>query len=128
MSPGPVPTELQVSKYFIIYDTVIFILNTHNNSATDNVTTKGETREGASNLAIADWFFYERITKFVEIYYVDLLGATDYWLRFEWQHRGSPHVRGLAWLPNVPDKLLTLTLPHNCLTLWMESLPMWMSW
>ena len=32
-----------------------------------------------------------------------MLGATDYWLRFEWQHRGSPHVHGLAWLPNAPD-------------------------
>ncbi len=62
-----------------------------------------------NNPAIADWFFYERITKFVEMYYVDLLGATDYWLRFEWQHRGSPHVHGLAWLPSAPDaeKLLT---------------------
>ena len=24
-------------------------------------------------------------------------------MRFEWQHRGSPHVHGLAWLPNAPD-------------------------
>ena len=24
-------------------------------------------------------------------------------MRFEWQHRGSPHVHGLAWLPGVPD-------------------------
>ena len=23
-------------------------------------------------------------------------------LRFEWQHRGSPHVHGLAWLPDTP--------------------------
>ncbi len=62
-----------------------------------------------NNPAIADWFFYERITKFVEMYCVDLLGATHYWLRFEWQHRGSPHVHGLAWLPSAPDaeKLLT---------------------
>ena len=28
---------------------------------------------------------------------------TDYWLRFEWQHHGSPHLHGLAWLPNAPD-------------------------
>ena len=27
----------------------------------------------------------------------------DYWLRFEYQHRGSPHVHGLAWLENSPD-------------------------
>ena len=24
-------------------------------------------------------------------------------MRFEWQHRGSPHVHGLAWLPGAPD-------------------------
>ena len=61
------------------------------------------------NSAVADCFFYERISKFVETYYKNFLGATDYWFRFEWQHRGSPHVHGLAWLPNAPDaeKLLS---------------------
>ena len=61
------------------------------------------------NPAVVDWFFYERISKFVETYYKDILGATDYWFRFEWQHCGSPHVHGLAWLPNAPDaeKLLS---------------------
>lgn len=24
-------------------------------------------------------------------------------MRFKWQHRGSPHVHGVAWLPNAPD-------------------------
>ena len=59
--------------------------------------------------ATADWFFYRRIEAFIEAFYVGVLGATDYWLRFEWQHRGSPHVHGLAWLPDAPDveKLLT---------------------
>ncbi len=55
------------------------------------------------NPAIADWFFHHRIHKFVEAFYVGVLGATDYWLRFEWQHRGSPHVHGLAWLKDAPD-------------------------
>ncbi|XP_067930922.1 uncharacterized protein [Watersipora subatra] len=27
----------------------------------------------------------------------------DYWYRFEWQHRGSLHVHGLAWLQNAPN-------------------------
>ena len=56
-----------------------------------------------NNPALADWFFTYRIQKFVEVFYVGILGATDYWMRFEWQHRGSPHVHGLAWLPNAPD-------------------------
>ena len=55
------------------------------------------------NPALADWFFYYRIQKFVDAFYVNTLKATDYWMRFEWQHRGSPHVHGLAWLPNAPD-------------------------
>ena len=55
------------------------------------------------NPATSDWFFYHRIEEFIKTFYVGILGATDYWLRFEWQHRGSPHVHGLAWLPNAPD-------------------------
>ena len=55
------------------------------------------------NPALADWFFYYRIQKFVDAFYVNILKATDYWMRFEWQHRGSPHVHGLAWLPNAPN-------------------------
>ena len=37
------------------------------------------------------------------MFYLGVLEATDYWLQFEWQHRGSPHVHGAAWLPNAPD-------------------------
>ena len=55
------------------------------------------------NPAIADWFFYQRIVKFIDAFYVGVLGASDYWFRFEWQHRGSPHVHGLAWLPDAPN-------------------------
>lgn len=55
------------------------------------------------NPAIADWFFYHRIHKFIDIFYKGVLGASDYWMRFEWQHRGSPHVHGLAWLEDAPN-------------------------
>ena len=55
------------------------------------------------NPALADWFFYHRVHMFVDAFYLGALKATDYWLRFEWQHRGSPHVHGVAWLPNAPD-------------------------
>ena len=33
------------------------------------------------NPAIADWFFYYRIQKFIEAFCVCVLGATDYWMR-----------------------------------------------
>ena len=55
------------------------------------------------NPAIADWFFYHCIVKFIDAFYTGVLGASDYWFRFEWQHRGSLHVHGLAWLPDAPD-------------------------
>lgn len=32
-----------------------------------------------------------------------LLHATNYWYRYEWQHRGSAHVHGFLWLENAPD-------------------------
>ena len=56
----------------------------------------------SENPAIADWFFYHRICSFIDAFYTDVLKATDYWYRFEWQHRGSPHVHVLAWLPDAP--------------------------
>lgn len=55
------------------------------------------------NPAISDWFFQHRIQKFIEAFYVGVLGASDYWFRFEWQHRGSPHIHGLAWFPDAPS-------------------------
>lgn len=67
----------------------------------------------AENPALADWLFYYRVQKFVDLFYVDILGSTDYWLRFEWQHRGSPHVHGLAWLSNAPDVEEILASPSN---------------
>ena len=57
------------------------------------------------NPAIADWFFYHRINKFIDVFYKGVLQAynSDYWMRFEWQHHGSPHVHGLAWLEDAPN-------------------------
>ena len=60
------------------------------------------TKAVIENPALADWFFYHRVMEFVKAYYIGVLGVSDYWLRFEWQHRGSPHVHGLAWLQGTP--------------------------
>ena len=35
----------------------------------------------------SDWFFYYIVMEFIKAFYVGVLGATDYWMRFEWQHR-----------------------------------------
>ena len=75
----------------------------------DQESSSSRSKAVADNPAIADWFFSHRIEKFMKAYYVDILGATDYWFRYEWQHRGSPHVHGIAWFKDAPDveKLLT---------------------
>ena len=51
----------------------------------------------------------------MRIYLTRTLNASDYWLRFEYQHRGSPHVHGVAWLNNAPDveKILSSEDPTN---------------
>ena len=69
----------------------------------DPDSSSSRNRALVENPAIADWFFHHRIQKFIDAFYVGVLGATDYWMRFEWQHRGSPHVHGLAWFPDAPD-------------------------
>ena len=63
------------------------------------------------NPALADWLFYFRVQKFIEYFYIQILHVSNYWLRYEWQHRGSPHIHGLAWLPNAPDVQQILSLP-----------------
>ena len=67
----------------------------------DSISSR--TKALCDNPALADWFFFERISQFIKAFYCDVLGCCDYWMRFEWQHRGSPHVHGLTWLPNAPD-------------------------
>lgn len=62
----------------------------------------GEQRELViDNADIADWFFFHRIERFIQLFYVDMLGAADYWYRFEWQHQGSPHIHGMVLLRNA---------------------------
>ena len=61
------------------------------------------SRAVIENPCMTDWFFYQRVMKFMSVFFVDVLKATDYWLRFEYQHRGSPHVHGSAWLQDAPD-------------------------
>ena len=61
------------------------------------------SRAVIENPCIADYFFYCRVIKFMDAFYVDTLKASDHWLKFEYQHRGSPHVHGVAWLQNAPN-------------------------
>lgn len=48
-------------------------------------------------------FFFERTEFFLDKILGKCFGVTDFWRRYEWQHRGSPHIHMLLWLPNAPD-------------------------
>ena len=50
-----------------------------------------------------DSYLTLRFQVFFEKFLKPYLNLSDYWFRFEWQHRGSLHVHGLAWLPDAPD-------------------------
>ena len=45
-------------------------------------------------------------------FYGRILGTTDFWFHFEWQHRGSPYVHCLARLPAAPVMEQILASPH----------------
>ena len=81
-------------------------------SAEDPGSSTSRARAIIDNPALSDWFFSHRIQKFIEAFYVGLLHVKDYWFRFEWQHRGSPHVHGLAWLEGAPDVSQVLASPE----------------
>ena len=54
-----------------------------------------------------DWFFLHRAEKFMRYFLQNSLGAVDFWARIEYQHRGSSHLHGVAWLADAPhsDKI-----------------------
>ncbi|KAK3909851.1 ATP-dependent DNA helicase PIF6 [Frankliniella fusca] len=59
------------------------------------------------NPKICSDYFYEMFTMFFESVVLGYFQVVDYWYRFEWQMRGSPHVHGVMWLNNAADvKLL----------------------
>lgn len=56
-----------------------------------------------NNPHIVDWFFTERVKKFIKHWLYDTLDANWHWYTFEYQSRGSIHCRGLTKLKNDPD-------------------------
>ena len=67
------------------------------------------TKMGSQKYKI-DYRFHENNPKlaptdyrFQHQYNSSILQASDYWMQFEYQHRGSPHVHGVVWLQDAPD-------------------------
>eukprot|EP01018_Ginkgo_biloba_P038592 Gb_30228 [translate_table: standard] len=48
-------------------------------------------------------YMHQRHTLFREEVLTKFHGAVEFWSRYEWQHRGSPHVHGFHWLDGAPD-------------------------
>lgn len=55
------------------------------------------------NPAKVAWFFKERCDIFMREFMMKFFSVKDFWYRYEWQHRGSPHIHGLLWLQDAPD-------------------------
>lgn len=54
------------------------------------------------NPMLVAWYFKHRVECFFADVLVPLFGIIEWWYRFEWQFRGSPHVHGLLWFKNAP--------------------------
>lgn len=55
------------------------------------------------NLRMVNWLFGQRVTQFINGFMLPFLNVRDYWYRYKWQHRGSPHLHGLLRLERAPD-------------------------
>ena len=69
----------------------------------EDENSTARSRAVLENPLMADWFFSSMCHKVYGCVFVNVLKAKDYWLRFEYQHRGSPHVHGVAWLQDAPE-------------------------
>jgi ATP-dependent DNA helicase PIF1 len=54
------------------------------------------------NPLIAAHHFHYRFKSFMEMVMKPKFGIVDYWYRYEWQARGSPHTHGLFWMAGSP--------------------------
>eukprot|EP01018_Ginkgo_biloba_P035772 Gb_33711 [translate_table: standard] len=48
-------------------------------------------------------YMHLRYTIFREEVLTKFHGAIEFWRRYEWKHRGSPHIHEFLWLCNAPD-------------------------
>ena len=55
-----------------------------------------------NNPHIATWFFNKRFETFFHDVLIPRWNLSDYWFRFEWQHRGSVHVHGIGKKQDAP--------------------------
>lgn len=54
------------------------------------------------NPLIANEYFSRRVAEYMKVL-KPYFKIKDYWSRFEWQHRGSPHIHSVIWIEDAPD-------------------------
>ena len=64
---------------------------------------KNRRQDLIENPHIAAWFFHERFQSFFKNVLVPKWKIDDFWYRYEWQHRGSVHVHGIAKVNGAPE-------------------------
>ena len=57
----------------------------------------------ANNPAICTWYMHERVSLFIETFLRDVLSLEDFYLRHEYQCRGSLHTHGVGYLREGKD-------------------------
>jgi PIF1-like helicase len=55
----------------------------------------------------------------VHFFFLEYLHCTEYYFRVEYQHRGSPHVHGLVWMPDAVD-IAAVDVDLNALTEYVD--------
>jgi ATP-dependent DNA helicase PIF1 len=68
----------------------------------DKNASKRRHKDLINNPHIAAWYFEKRFKIFFEKVMIPKWNLVDWWYRFEWQHRGSVHVHGIAKLGDAP--------------------------
>lgn len=67
------------------------------------LTSQDKARIITENPLIVSNFFKVRSDVFLKKCFFKHFKVKDYWYRIEYQNRGSPHIHGVAWLPDAPD-------------------------
>ena len=73
-----------------------------NETSEGNNLSETRCQNVINNPHIVDWFFTERLKRFIKHWLYDSLDAKWHWYRFEYQSRGSIHCHGVAKLSNDP--------------------------
>ena len=78
-------------------------LMTHFRPNTDQEKASQRVKAVVQNPHLTEWFFLHSAENFLTYFFENCLDVKDYWTRIEYQHRGSAHMHGLAWMDSIPD-------------------------